>query len=894
MFMNSLMSDTSKAAWRNISKTSPPRLPDHLVRRDLLLMKLHESIDRQSSYLLAPAGYGKTTLLSQWYNELVEQGITCAWLNLEKTDVEISQFFSGLVIALDGVGVDTGSLKLEAEQGFANAPVASIGSEILTLFADLTQKTVIVLDNYHTAASQEIEGFLHAIQRCNDGMVHIAFASRDRIGGSSPALIASGNAIIIEARELKFSDQEVCLALGEEIDPETLKSFQDKVEGWPFAVQMTRMLTPSGDLKSAISTLHGHQGHIAEYLVNQVIENLPENLRDFVTKTALLNEFNMELANEVCGLQNSHDLVSDLNMLDSFIVPMDKEHHWFRYHHLLSECLRNLGNENRAADFETPYRRAIRWCEDQGMIAEAVQYSNLIEDSELSGEIIKRNGGWAIALSFGSHYLKSLMSAIPEVEIQKDARLMLASAYLCIKFGELRKAQSYCKSVDVMIGDNAATPDVELDRLCINSAIIGRSELSGDGVDSSLEDRLKQAEVYGSFCQGYIQVILANEKLMHGKFEESKRYAENAYLLLQSGPDPVGANYAHLPIAMGAFHIGDFDESRRQFGLAIELSENINGKHTDIELLTGVGNHAMDYWQGEFQDEDPAVLYQELDMVFQSDGGFDSFVVGTDALFHHAISARNPDVAQRLIDKLFIANMRYGIGRVEKYCDILQLELCVHKGQLAKAEIYYSKIQKWHSAKDGQSEESWWFLDIMGGYARAQFLASIGYTEEAITQIDAAIETGEEFKVAPTTLRGHALKAAILYSIGDRSRATACLKIALSLAAPLRMRQVFTDAYVPGGLIGMAREEIFESDRSPLLKEFVEQIFMASQDGVLNDRERDVLLGISNGMTNKEIASMLDLTESTIKFHQRKLYKKFGVTKRVNAVSKARELNMLS
>lgn len=159
--------------------------------------------------------------------------------------------------------------------------------------------------------------------------------------------------------------------------------------------------------------------------------------------------------------------------------------------------------------------------------------------------------------------------------------------------------------------------------------------------------------------------------------------------------------------------------------------------------------------------------------------------------------------------------------------------------------------------------------------------------------MDAAIEIGQEFKVAPLCLRGHVLKASIFHSIGDFSHAKACLQTALTIAAPMQLRQIFTDAYIPSQLIGLAREDIIESDHSPLLKEFSEQVYLASQDGVLNDRERDVLVGISNGMTNKEIARMLDLTESTIKFHQRKLYKKFGVTKRVNAVSKARELNML-
>ncbi|MEP2988272.1 MAG: LuxR C-terminal-related transcriptional regulator [Parasphingorhabdus sp.] len=893
MSMKTMTPEAAKATWANIAKTSPPRLPDHLVRREALLAKLQESIDCQASYILAPAGYGKSTLLSQWRDDLVEQHIACAWLTLDKGDNEIASFFSYLVLALDEAGVDVGSLKARAERGFQSMSAASVGSEILSLIGNLAQQTVLILDDYHLISSTEIGDFLLAIQGCGHGVVHTAFASRDRVGGDSPALIASGNAIVIDAHELKFSDDEVKMALGEEITQTTLTALQRKVEGWPFAVQMTRILAQSAGLKSAVSSVSGHQGHIAEYLVNQVAEDLPEDLREFLVRTTPFEKFNIELADEVCGHQNSYELLIKLNMFGSFIVPLDDNNEWFRYHHLFAECFANFGKQDGLADSEMSYRRAIQWFEDQGAVTEAVQYANRIEDFELGGEIVKRSGGWAIAISFGTGYLNKVMSTFPETEIQKDARLMLAKAYLSYSAGDLRKAQSYCRSADLLIDEDKIEPDVELDRLCVAGTIVGRSELLNENPDESLEDRLEQAKKHGDFCEGYVRVLLANEKLMHGDFEASKKHAETAYLLLQSGPDPVGAGDAHLPIAMGAFYRGDFDEARRQFGLTAAIPGAINEHHSDLKNIAAVGLYTIDYWQGEFGDEEPVTLQQELDFVYKAHGSFDGFVIGTDALFHNAVSTKNLNEAQRIVDLLFIVNMRYGIKRIEKYCDILQLEICLHQGQLAKAEIYFSKIRKWHSSDIENCEQSFWYLNILAGYARAQFLAAIGYTAEAVNQIDIAIETGQKIEVTPFVLRGELLKATVYHSVGDISNAKLCLRSALNIAAPLQMRRVFTEAYIPSQLIGMVRDDIIENGQSPLLKAFVENIYSASQDGILNDRERDVLLGISNGMTNKEIAHMLDLTESTIKFHQRKLYKKIGVTKRVSAVSKARELNML-
>lgn len=883
--------ENTKVVWQNFSKTSPPRLLDHLIKREHLLARLNDALDCQASYLIAPAGYGKSTLLSQWYHELVDRRVTCLWLNIEESDKDIRIFFSYLVLALDEAGISTGSLKEAAERGFPGMTSTEIGSEILVLFGHLTRKTVVILDDFHAVKSPQFADFLQAAQKCGYGMMHFAIASRNHVGGDSSALVASGNAIVIEAQDLRFSNHEVRLAIGEEIDCEMLNSLQTKVEGWPFGVQITRIAAQSDGLASAISTLSGYQGHVAEFLVSHVTDILPRPVFEFVAKMALFDRFSSKLADQVCGHQISHDLMIGSNLLGSFIVPIDDSYEWFRCHHLFAECLLNLNKQDSTSEIEKSYRLGIQWFENQGRIAEAVKYSNLIADHTLARTIVKKNGGWLLALTFGPDYLEKILRSFPESEIQKDARLLLASAYLHLSSGDLKKAQSYCRSADVLIEDSNLSSSDDLDRICVNGAIAGISELPNENSDGSFDDHLKIAKRHGNFCSGFVQALVANELIMRGDFHSAKKYAETACLLLQSGHSAAAAGYAHQPLAVGAFYRGEFDEARRQFGLVAETS--LSGQDSKSKENFGLGGYAIDYWQGKLKGEEIAGLYQELDVAFATKGGFDNFVIGTEALFHNAVSGKNVEEAQRVIDTLFIANMRYDIARIEKYCDILQLELCLAKGQLAKAEIYYSKIRKWHSADNDQDEKSYWMLDILAGYARAQFLAAIGYTKEAISHLDEKIDIAENLSVVPVKIKGDVLKASIFHSVGDFSNAKICLMSALEEAAPLQMHQIFTDAYVPGQLIGMVREDISESDQSPLTKEFVEQVYLVSQDGLLNDRERDVLVGISNGMTNKEIAHMLNLTESTIKFHQRKLYKKFGVSKRVNAISKARELNML-
>ncbi|MEO1169983.1 MAG: LuxR C-terminal-related transcriptional regulator [Pseudomonadota bacterium] len=876
--------------WLSKSKTRAPDTSIALVKRARLLEKLNAGLGKPVTYLIAPAGYGKSVLLSQWREQLIAIGVPCAWINIEESDREIRQFFAYCILALHEAGLDVGAFKEGAEHGFANMSTTAIGTELLSLIESGPGRFVLILDDFHRAESDEIDAFVRAMQmQCADKL-SLVLVSRGWVGSDVSTQIASGNATEIRAHQLCFTDEEVRAALGGAVEREALSELQSKVEGWPVAVQMTRLLGQQrGDLQSAISSIRGDRGHMAEYLANEVMDGLTEDLREFVFRTAVLERFNVALANEICGHNRSHSMIKRLSFLNALIVPMDEDQKWYRYHHLFSECLRNMLKAENPDKFEAIHRKAAKWCSDNGCLSEAVGYANTIEAYDVSRKVINENGGWAIALSYSAGYFRGLFADIPEEEIRKDPLLMMDKAYIHLRSGELQKAVSYCRKVEAFVDREGTDPTIEMKRLAICSSIFGRSEVSLEKGNLFLERRLTQVDADAYFTRAFIEIALANEKLILGDFSLAREYAETAIKSLERAGNRIIMGPAHMAIATGAAYRGKFDVAQTQFQEAADLTAELCGDQNTMKFLSGVGRHAIDYWRGISTEETPGTLKKELFSILDADGGFDDYAVGFDTLVHHALSTKDYHEARNLINTLNRANERYGFRRLARFGEILLLDLYANEDRLAEAELVYFSVKGWHS-----NDHVHWFLDIMAGYARARFLAACGFFEPAIELTENALEVANTYDVKPYLVRGLLLKATLLHAAGQHDFSRSAFIAALETAASIGMVQAFAGSEITRKSVDGIGRNLLDRKLSAAARALLKKISAPIDVELLTDREKDVLVELSTGNTNKEIARSLGLTENTIKFHLKGLYRKLAVSKRVKAVEKARELGIVS
>ncbi len=889
MPQNSLVEIQAPTTWFSRSKTRAPKFAIKLVERKRLLLDLDAALDKPISCIVAPAGFGKSTLLSQWRDSLIARDIPCAWINLDENDREIRKFFAYLVFAIEDAGVSLGYIKKAAENGFIDMSSTAIMTSLLSAIIDIEDHMVLVLDDYHRVASSNIDDFVEVLSdQCGD-KIHIAIGSRTPVNINLPTLLASGQAIEIPAANLRFSDREVREAMGDDMNQEVLTALQEQLEGWPVAVQMTRLLGPS---TTAIDHKIASHGYLADYLVTNVLESQPAELQNFLLETSTLQSFNAELADAVCDHNNSRSYIRQLQSLQALVIPLDDDLGWFRYHHLFSECLSDVLKQGDPEKFVSLHRRAAIWCGKNRLIVEAVNYANAIKDYELSKQIINDNCEWMRAEKFGGvGYFNGLLVNIPEEEIAKDSRLLYSKAYRCILVGNFKQALKYRGAAEALIERDGITPGTLRDRLTIGVGLLFRTEFQRD--EKWLKDILEMLEgksVTSPSMNPTVHILccLTLQSLSSGNFKKAREYAYAAEVDVEHVMSIYcQINFGFLELCSNALNL-----SRKHFKNASKSAIKIGGERSNLKYMCDMFLTVIDYWQSSLDAGPADQLEKAVFHTLDGDGGYDVYAFGFDALLHDMLFRRNFDKAELLISELEQSTDRLCIERLTQLAEVFRLDLFTASENLGQAELSFNRVTKWFSANRDTMKNHGWFHWITASYACARYMKAIGEFREANRYVEAGLDVAVALDVAIQKGRGAVLKAGILETIGDREDALALLEHTIEDTAGVNVLRAFVGD-VSDNLLTQAASSIITKAPTHVLRDFASKLAVAGVQTMFSSREEEVLWGISQGKSNKEIARQLDLTDNTIKFHLRNIYRKLGVKKRVPAVEKARELGVL-
>lgn len=885
--------------WFSRSKTRAPTFSIPLVARKRLLVMLDAALDESISCIIAPAGFGKSTLLSQWRESLIARDIKCAWINLDQNDREIRQFFAYLVFAFEDAGVSMGYLKQAAEKGFVDMPSSAITTSLLSAIIDIDEHMVLVLDDYHRPASDEIDAFVKTLSdQCGD-KVHIAIGSRKPININLPALLAAGRAIEIPASKLRFSNLEVSQAMDDDLDQEAIVALQEQVEGWPVAVQMTRLFGQKSDnhMASRRGASSSH-GHLADYLVTNILDSQTQELRDFLLETSILESFNAELADTVCDHHISERLIRELRTLQALVIPLDDEREWYRYHHLFSDCLRDELMFKDPKRFDVLHRRAALWCSNNRMIVEAVNYANAIKDYDLSRQIINDNSDWVRKKLFGGiGYLKGLLAKIPEREISDDARILYLKCFTNMMSGNPDKALHYHDMAELILERDGATLEALRDRLHIGSTILARVGIGLKRGGGWLNERLTLAEEMAEsnpqdrYVCGSVRTLLAGLSISYGEFEVAREHALATELDHQQ--IEAGLVDIYIPITLAAIDIwtNEFAKARNRLKKASGAAIEYGGKNSNLNIIRKMCIEAIDYWQSDIDSSPASQLESALVSTLAAEGWYNIYNIGFDAAVHDALSHRDYDAADALVLQFEGAVNRLNISRLPELTQLFRLDCLVARNDLAAAEVTFERVVKWLNVDDQKLDDLGWFLRCSAVYSRGRYLSVIGKCEDALATVDQGIEEVDRLDIVLMRVRGNVLKASVLEKLGKRDQALTILEHAIEDATRINCTRAFA-MDVSDALLVEAVSSVLEKSGSPSVKEFAGRLVISGTQKLISSREIEVLRGLAEGKSNKEIARELDVTDNTIKFHLRNIYRKLGVKKRVPAVEKARELGI--
>lgn len=425
------------------AKVSRPPLRADTVPRPRLVEQLYRGLDCPLTLICAGAGFGKTTLASAWINELAtaEKAANApltAWLTLDEHESDLRSFVRYFIAALSTVFSAAGEQTLNLLEYRTEPPPDLL---LATLSNDLTRlpgKTVLVLDDYHRIRGPAVHELLNGLLQHWPTPLHLVLVTRHTPPLPIAGLRARGEFVEIRNRDLRFSPDEVAEYVRRTwpvmLSLHDLNILEQKTEGWIAGMQLASLsLRVTGDVENVLSSLSGSNAEIAEYMADEILTRQPPIFRSFLLKTSILDRFNASLCKAIgSGEDPSWSVPAILDWLvhgNLFIVSLDNDRNWYRYHSLFRDLLqkRLLARMSRAKVNDL-HRRAARWHADEGMLDTAIDHALAAQDTDMAAELMEQ--GLVVVLNREDRQtLERWLSLLPEGLVDSRPGLLLIKAF---------------------------------------------------------------------------------------------------------------------------------------------------------------------------------------------------------------------------------------------------------------------------------------------------------------------------------------------------------------------------------------------------------------------------------------------------------------------------------
>jgi LuxR family maltose regulon positive regulatory protein len=514
----------------------PAVRPEHVPRPGLVDALVDRS-GRALTVVEAPVGYGKTTLLSKWA-AAPEEEADFAWLSLDEGDNDPTRFWSGVIDALRTLQPGFG------ERGLAAIDARNIGlidialPLLLNELAGLRRPIVLVLDDYQLIRDEEVHrslGFL--IERMPPGF-HLALGTRTEPPLQLARLRASNRLLEIRTDQLRFPEEQAGdfleRALGLRLDPVGLRRLMERTEGWPAGIYLAGLsLRDRPDQAEFIESFAGDDRHIVDYLSSEVLADQPEELRDFLLRSSVLDTLSGPLCDATLEVNGSADRLRELEERNLFLIPLDHTRTWYRYHRLFRELLRHELELSSPGTVPELNQRASAWFEDEGLPSDAIAHAVAAGDTRRACDLIAAN--WNDYFNRGRlGTIDAWLQKAPRRVVRADPRLCVAGAWLALDRGRLAEAGSW-----------------------IESASSARDD-GGDEGDGMLRADLGALRAVHGFKSGSL---------------EEARASARAVLSLTEGEDSFPRMVGGLIVGVTLYWTGDLDSAGEQLAAAAELCE---------------------------------------------------------------------------------------------------------------------------------------------------------------------------------------------------------------------------------------------------------------------------------------------------------------------------------
>ncbi len=443
----------------------PPPRPK-AVPRPRLIARLNEGLERKLTLISAPAGFGKTTLVSEWMQsarqgdketgraeDAIAAPFAIAWLSLDEGDNDPFRFLTYLIAALQTFAPQIGAGVLALLQSPQPPPSEALLTALLNELTSIPETFVLVLDDYHVVDAKTIDDVVIFLLEHMPPQMHLAITTREDPPLPLPRYRVRGQLTEVRAADLRFTPDEAAQFLNQMMDLDLSASeiaeLESRTEGWVAGLQMAALsIQGRADSASFIHAFTGSHRFVLDYLAEEVLQRQPEQVRNFLLQTAILERLCAPLCAAVTDQRDGKGTLEALERGNLFVIPLDDQRHWYRYHHLFADVLQARLKEEQPAPIPTLHLRASRWYEANGLRADAIRHAFAAEDLERAANLVERTWLAMHQNNFRSPKLLGWLEALPDELIRVRPWLSVGYAWELLNNGEFEAADSWMREAE--------------------------------------------------------------------------------------------------------------------------------------------------------------------------------------------------------------------------------------------------------------------------------------------------------------------------------------------------------------------------------------------------------------------------------------------------------------
>lgn len=892
------------------TKFKAPPLRMDLVERSRLLRKLSPTPGVRLTLVSALAGSGKSTLLSQW---CASSERPVAWLSLDARDNSLHRFLRYLIAALQQVDKSIGIEAGENLWSLRPPAVESLLTQMLNDVAGASKPFSLILDDYHRITENQVHDALLFLIDYLPPSFHLVIATRADPPWPLARLRVRKELVEIRGDDLRFSSAETATFLndvaGLALPAELVARLEAQTEGWVAGLQLVALALGNSrpetrrDLTQRLvdNLATGHH-FVLDYLAEEVLEQQPADMRAFLLQTSLLERICGPLCDAVTGTAGGTERLHLLAQGNAFIIPLDTERRWYRYHHLFAALLQRRLHESYSNEIPALYERASRWCEAQDLTEEAIVYALEANDLERAARLVESYGIRFVARG-DTATVGEWLAALPETIISERLQLCVLRAATAHWTGERASVDHYLQQAERLLvlsrKEGVEEPSHILGYI---DSVRANATLTAGNIEGAREgaERAVARLCPGDIIHSQAAIALGGAYWALGQRAASERAFREAYKSALAGGH---RRYAVLPatyVALQQIKAGRLHEAAASCEVASEL-----GTAADCRPLPVVGFPAIRL--GDLQrewnqlDRAEATLQQALDLCLR----LNQIDILADA--HLALArlrlaraawagvAESVAAAEQLVAGTNVD------GFVISWLQGVRLRLWLATGDLRTAA-------RWAEASDLRPHgELSYYFDLHHRHL-ARLLVARAEAEGNASCLDAALpllvrltEAAEAAGWIHELIEIQLLQVRAWHRRGEKASALSALAEAVRLAEPGGYVRTFVDE---GPVIATLLSQL--DGPYPYLAELLAAVASAAapararsrqrERGLvepLSERELEVLRFLPTHLTSTEIAASLTVSVNTIRTHIKSIYGKLGVHSRGEAVEQARALDIL-